>query len=214
MLAVEAPDAPSAEMIRDTAREILARPDYQLKPLGDADFALLRSIWDTLKWLLSPFSGLFDRLYAISPILAFAYVLTMVLVLVGLVWHIVYTFRVALRSRQEVRGYSGEAGRGLEPGELESHARLAAERQDYISAVRYLFQACLLRLEQRQRHPLRKSATNREYLRRFAGTPAYEPLLCFVDIIDSKWYGQGRCEMSDFEICRRAHAEILLGEGA
>jgi biopolymer transport protein ExbB/TolQ len=156
---------------------------------------------------------LFDTLYAVSPLVAFAYVVALVVILVVLLWHIIYTFRAALRGRVEDRRYGGHQGRELQPAELEDRARHAAERQDYIAAVRYLFQACLLRLEQAEKRTLRKGATNHEYLRRFQGTPAYEPLHRFVDIIDCKWYGGGRCELSDFDECRRAHAEILLRQG-
>jgi hypothetical protein len=214
MRPIDATVPPDPEVIRYMAREILARPDYRLKPLSDDDFALLRSLWNALKRIFGPLFRLFETLYDISPLLAFGYVVALLLIAAALIWHIIYTFRTALRGRAESHRYVGDADRGFDPAELEDRARRAAERQDYITAVRYLFQACLVRLEQAERRALRKGATNHEYLRRFQGAPAYEPLRRFVDIIDCKWYGQGRCELSDFDECRRAHAEILLQQGA
>lgn len=214
MRSADATVSPSADVIRQTARDILARPDYRLKPLGSDDLAWLRWLWNVLKAVLAPLGRLFHTLWDVSPVLAIAYVVALVVVLVVLLWHIVYSFRVALHGRLDDRGYTGAEHRVVDPEELEARARQAAQRQDYITAVRWLFQACLLRLEPADRRALRRGATNHEYLRRFRGTAAYEPLRRFVVVIDFKWYGQGRCERADFDECQRAHAEILLQQGA
>lgn len=209
MALAHATSSPDAETIRATTREILARPEYRLKAPRSGDLAWLQRMWEWIVAILRPFFNLFNALWAVSPVLAIAFFVVLVVTLVALLWHIVYTFRVALRERLDPGRYTAAASRPPDPADLEVRARQAAERQDYITAVRLLFLACLLRLEPAERRVLRKGATNHEYLRRFRNTPAYEPLGRFVDVIDFKWYGQGLCELADFDACRQAHAAIL-----
>jgi hypothetical protein len=50
--------------------------------------------------------------------------------------------------------------------------------------------------------------TNREHLLRCRGTEFFEPMHLFVDTIDRKWYGDGRCGSADLAACRDAHQRI------
>ena len=94
------------------------------------------------------------------------------------------------------------------PETWERRAQEAFMNQEYIAAVRYLFRACLLRLERANKHRIRRGATNREYLRRYRETAAFEPLSRFVEVIDTKWYGGGSCVLEDYQDCAQAHSTI------
>jgi len=99
-----------------------------------------------------------------------------------------------------------EVKRQIRP--LERQAAEAVSRGDFITAVRLLFAACLLRLELAEKRPFLAGTTNREHLRRHRDSPVFEPLRLFVEIIDTRWYGRGICGLEDFEACRAAHARI------
>ena len=94
------------------------------------------------------------------------------------------------------------------PLALERLAQEAVAQGDFISAVRYLFRACLVRLQANDERTFRPGMTNREYLRRFRKTSFVDSLALFVELIDTKWYGGGDCRREDYESCRTAYALI------
>ena len=199
---------PDAESIREAAREVINRPEFDLNPDAGWRASLMARLYDWLYWLFKPVIDLFRALHDLSPPVAWTVTALLVLLLIAICWHMVYTFRQALKRRAHGQLAATHAVAEPDPGELETQARTAAGAGDYINAVRLLFIACLQRLHKSERRTLRKGVTNREILRRYAQTPAFEALRTFVDTIDAKWYGRGICERDDFERCAAAHARI------
>ena len=206
---------PPPETIQKTAQEVLARPYYKLEVSPyEYDFSLLKPIVRFIGTILRPFQYAFAALRAISPVLAWIFIIVLCLLLAGLIAHIIYSFKVALAKRKH-RGGLAAAQKEMadEPAEWEKKAGESAASGDYISALRYLFRACLLRLERAHKRPLRRGATNREYLGFFRKSSAYGPLSFFVEMIDYKWYGGDSCTLENYQEGKNAHLQILSLEG-
>ena len=92
--------------------------------------------------------------------------------------------------------------------EWERLADDAAERGEWIAAVRHLFRACLARLEERERRPFRRGTTNRGHLRRYRNAAFCEALEVLVLTIERKWYGDEACDAQDYAACRQAHSQV------
>jgi hypothetical protein len=206
---------PPPETIRRTAEEVLQRPYFKLEPasynlsLYQRILGFFARILGFLARLFRPIGSAFAALYAVSPFLAWLFVIVLLLVAAALIVHIVYSFKKALEKRKEMQDFSVLEEKSVdEPEGWEERAREAAGNADYISALRFLFRASLLRLERARERPFKRAATNREYLRRFRETPAYDPLSFFVDMIDVKWYGGGECTEEHYE--QGTHAHVLI----
>jgi hypothetical protein len=200
MLAASLPDP---ETIRKTALEVVQRPEFQIRPVHSS-----RAIFEFIWRILEPIFRFFAKLWDISPVLAWIVVVTLIVVGTLLIAHIVYTFKQAISRRAGLPGRLALATRKTDPVELERLAEDAAVQRDFITAVRLLFRAALLRLAQGERRELRPGTTNREYLRRYGQTVVADPLAQFVEVLDAKWYGHGQCDALDYQICRQAHAAI------
>ncbi len=206
--APESSSLPEAARIREIAEEVIHRPDYELEPVV-YDFSWLEEIVRSLGRILRPVGDAFSALSGISPVLAWTITILLTLILIALVAHIVYTFRVALRARRpSAATLTNAAETGDAPEAWERRARKAAAGGDYIGALRALLRASLVRLEATRSRRMQRAATNREYVRRFARTPAVEPLRLLVELIDWKWYGQGVCTESDYQAGEAAHQQL------
>ena len=194
---------PDPETIRRTAQEVVYRPEFQIRPTHDSRF-----VWDLVWRILRPILRFFSRLWDISPVLAWAVVIGLSALAIALLVHIVYAFRTALVRRTHLGDALRQDSRKIDPIELERQAEDAAVREDFITAVRLLFRAALLRIAQTEKRELRPGTTNREYLRRYAQSKYAGSLQQFVDVIDAKWYGLGLCSAGDYQSCRRAHTAI------
>lgn len=199
---------PEAETIRRVAREVIGRPEYRIDPPRDYRTPLLAWLLDLVWWLMTPLRWLFGALYEISPPLAWLVVGLLVALLVLLVGHILYSFRQALRRRTFERAVQRRETREVDPAEWERQAAAAHAAGDDATAVRLLFRASLFRLQRGDARPLRRGATNREVLRRYRGTAAFDPLRVLVETIDWKWYGRQAWDAGDYERCSQAHAQI------
>jgi hypothetical protein len=201
---------PDPQVVRQTARDVLARPEYQLDPptdFGDviAEFvAAMRRFRDLIqRW--------FGWLYDMSPVLAVLVVVAMIVSVGLLLGHIGWTLvAVARGDRRGLVALADLSRRKVDPAELAREADDAGARGNYILAVRLLYRACLARLEQTEDKPFRPGATNREHLNRYRATPLHEWLARLVTIIDLKWYGSEPCLASDFAECRDAYERITL----
>lgn len=200
---------PDPETIRRTAEEVLRRPDYQLGPPSDAGATLLAWWYRLLYWILTPIRWLLEALSGLPDWLRWPIVLGLVALLILLVFHIGYTIVKAVTGPRQRRGLAGAVGRTpRDPAALERQASEAVARGDFLTAIRLLFAACLLRLEAAEKRTFRPGTTNREHLRRHRDSPVFEPLQQFVETIETRWYGQGVCGPEDYEACRAAHARI------
>ena len=201
---------PPPEVIRKTAEEILQRPDYSLQPGADLSF-----IKRFIESIIKAWKHAFDSLYAVSPLLAWTTFILLSLLALGLMLHVLYTIRMALQGRRRVLTI-GEIEEEVpeQPAVWEQKAQQAAAQADYIVAVRCLLRAGLLRLETAQKKTVQRGRTNREYLRRFRDTPAFEPLRSLVEVVDHKWYGGGACTPEDYRAGTQAYAQIQQAAGA
>jgi Domain of unknown function (DUF4129) len=205
---------PGAESVRETARAVLARPEFQLDNLPDDGMSpyyfFLRLLQGILRWV----EGLYDWLSGISPLLAWFVIIALTISLVLLVGHIIWTISMVIRGdRRALRSLEESERKTLDPAELLKQADEANARGNPILGVRLLYRACLARLEQTERKPLRPSATNREHLNRYRATPLYDSLARLVSIIDLKWYGAEPCVPADFAECRQAYERVCFLTG-
>ncbi|HEX4143535.1 MAG TPA: DUF4129 domain-containing protein [Pirellulales bacterium] len=200
---IGAASLPDPDVIRRTADEVVRRPEFQLEPVRDSSVLqkFLVRLW---MWFLKLLSQLWD----ISPVLAWLVVIFLIAALVALIVHIVYTLRQGLRSHIGLGATLLSKRRQLDPVQLERQSEEAANRHDYIGAVRLLFRAAVLRLDQHTGRAARPGMTNREYLARYRASSVIDALGQFVDVIDAKWYGYGECDVEDYRRCRQAHALI------
>lgn len=197
------------ETIRRTAEQVLHRPEFQLEPTPDSGSLFREWLLRLLEWVLTPFRWLFDAMEGLPDILRWLIVIALFAALVVLVLHIAYTIVQAVAGPARVRGLSAIVRAApRDPATIERDASEAAARGDFLTAIRLLFAACLLRLEAAEKRIFRPGTTNREHLKRHRKTPVFEPLKVFVDTIETRWYGEGECGPDDFEACRAAHARI------
>jgi hypothetical protein len=204
-----APPLPDPETIRRTAEQVLRRPAYQLEPQPDSGATLLEWLYRVLRWILRPFRWLLDALEGLPDWLRWPIAIGLVALLILLVFHIAYTIVRAVSGPRRKSSLTADVrSRPRDPAVLERQAAEAVSRGDFITAVRLLFVSCLLRLEKVEKRVFRAGTTNREHLRRHRDSPVFEPLKLFVEIIETRWYGQGVCGREDFEACQAAHARI------
>lgn len=201
----EALPPPEPELIRQTAAQVLAEGDYILTLYEPPYFEYVRSLADFFERLLRPLSRFLDELYNISSVAYYIVIIIMVLALILLLAHAYYSLRTAIARRKFVQYVPVSDLSGKEPAYWENLAQKAAGEGDFITALRRLFMAGLLRLEGGK---LRKAATNREYLRRYRQSKARQPLETFVRLIDYKWYGGRECLREDWEEGQGAYRTI------
>ncbi len=200
---------PDSATVRATARAVLARPEFRVDGSTEAGESLLDSLWRFLMRALDAISDFFHWLEKMSPVLAWAFIIGLVAVLVLLVGHIIWTIVMIVRGDRRAPAVSDSpARRKLTAAELARQAEAARAAGDMILGVRLLFRACLAHLEQREGKTFRPGATNHEHLNRYRQTPVYDCLAQFVWVIDSKWYGSEPCVPADFSACHDAYERI------
>jgi hypothetical protein len=210
---LQAAAPPDAEVIRRTAEEVLRRPEFQTEIPTDPTPVIL--LW-LLGWLQDAFEflgHLFTFMWDISPLLAVAVITLLVILIIALLAHIAYSFKLAIQNRANSSRIAPLTTTSLDPRSLEIEAEEAAHRQDYIRAVRLLFRASLVRIEQAAQRKSRPGITNREYLRRYRDTAAYDALKLLVDTIDDKWYGYSTCDQADYLKCLQANDVLRAATG-
>jgi Domain of unknown function (DUF4129) len=198
-----AASAPDSDVIKRTAEEVLSRPEFQLKAERNSSVLLVYVLEQ-----LQAFFDFLEALWTISPVLACVIVVVLVVAVVALIVHITYTARAAWVGESLAADLFSSRRGQLDPAQLERAAEEAAARHDYIGAVRLLFRAAVVRLDQRAGRTPRPGTTNREYLSRYRASTAIDALRQFVDVIDAKWYGYGECGADDYQRCRQAHGLI------
>ncbi len=201
---------PDEAALRDKVRDVLSRPDYHTERSANDAQWILELFFKVLGWVIKPLRWLFELTEGLPSFLRWVIVALLVVVLVALLAHIFYTLFRALGGEQR-QSLSLELPQSplTTAKEWERLADDAAARGDWIAAVRYLFRACLARLEERERRPFRRGTTNRGHLRRYRNAPFCESLEVLVVTIERKWYGDEACEAQDYEACRQAHSRVI-----
>lgn len=207
MMSMAQDELPSAESIREAAREVVGRSHFDLDSSRQEGGTPL--FLEILRWILRPFFWLFDRLEGLPEFLRWLIVILCVVACIALIAHIIYTLIKAVGDPTNRRRLQlDSAAREIDPTEIERDAELAGAQGDYIGAIRLLFRAALRRLEVFEKKKFRPGITNREVVRRYRASPLAESLTRFVNTIEQKWYGQLPCEQADYLSCRNEHGRI------
>jgi hypothetical protein len=199
---------PPASQVRSIAKTILEHPKFgrhdSETAFGHLILTLKEFMSDSLLWVIKLLSRLFNH----SPVLFFFVITVLVIVLVAIIGHIIYTIYQAMKKLPGASPYVASASDFGDPVFLEKQAELARDRGDNAEGIRLLLMAALLRIELENKSRLHRGSTNREYLRRFKNTPISDPLRTMVDLVDARWYGLQECTPGDYEECRRAGSFI------
>jgi hypothetical protein len=210
-----AASAPSPEAVRETARRVLAGPDYNLENTLHP-IAWAAEVFRWIRRMLHALADLFEGSGLPIPPLFF-WVLLALIVLGLMAW---WLFR---RHALRIPAGDGIAASEAEIDDLPSDVRVLLERSNtlaesgnYVDASRLLYRASLLRLEEQRGGFLRRGLTNLEYLRTFRSAWVLENLRVFVDLINWKWYRDSNFDAADYRRCRDAYERLdaRLREGA
>ena len=202
--------APSPEAIRRTAAEVLSDPDFRIEQdtrVGDTIVDLLQRLFELL---IAPFRWIFDAMEGLPDFIRWIVVVGLFLLLLLLIGHIVYTLTATLRPSRHKSKFlpASKADPRLSVEEFEQLSQEAISRQDYISAVRYLFKACLTHLQALEGRSLSPGLTNWQYVRRYRKSRFVDSLRRFARVVDASWYGNSVCREEEYLRCKQAYKEI------
>jgi hypothetical protein len=204
---------PAEEQLRETVRQVLTRPDYQLDPPAEPSEGMLHLLATLFRWLMTPFKWLFDMTEGLPDFLRWLIVIVLVVVLVACLVHMAWTLMQAMsggrRSRQGFVLPTDLASGELSVAGLEQAADQAFQQGALIEAVRFLFRAALTGLSEKEKKKFRRGMTNRQYLNYFRNSSLLPHLQIFVNTIELKWYGDEPCENHDYDSCREAYQRIV-----
>jgi hypothetical protein len=202
---------PAAVEIRDTARLVLERPEFQVESAPPGAEQLLQFLEWLIRQILRPFVWLFNAMEGFPDPLRWVIVIALFLLLIALLGHIFYTVFSVLRPPvRKTSLVDVERGNELQPADFEKLADEAAADRDYIGAVRCLFRAALVGLQQREQKRLRPGITNREILSRLRDARLIEAMRLFVETIDAGWYGRQPCGEGEYRRCLAAYQELRV----
>lgn len=160
-------DLPTSERIRDISNGVLSDSKYQLEtaaPEG-ALAEIYSQLMKLLEWLISPIISFVEVLSGFSPILRNLIVVVLCVLLLAVASHIVFTVIRAIRVKRQISfEFKLDSEAIQDPTRLEEESNRAAQAGDPLLAIRLLFRACLLRISEKQKRPIRKGTTNREHL--------------------------------------------------
>lgn len=196
-----------AETIRRTATEVLAGPGFRLDSgVSDPEPSLLLELlFLFVEWIFNAFRFL----QGLPAVLQFVIAAALVGILAILVWHIVATILSVCGPRRAALPAGQTRLPSVRPEDLEQSADAAARAGNLVTAVRYLFQAALRRIEIAAGTPWPRGLTDRELLARTTPSPLHAPLSGFVDTLERAWYGDQPCAPADLGACREHHGRII-----
>ena len=207
---------PDEDVLRDKVRDVLSRPIYQTDRTASDMPWVLELFFKTIEALVDALRWLFELTAGLPSFLRWVIVAVLVIVLVAVLFHIFSTlFRALGSERRGPLSLENSPSPLTTAREWERLADEAAQRGEWIAAVRHLFRACLARLEERERRPFRRGTTNRGHLRRYRNAIFCDSLELLVVTIERKWYGDEACDAKDYEACRQAHSRLtasVIGE--
>lgn len=202
------PPLPDDSAIRQTASEILRGPDYILTQQPQDTEAVIFKLLEALRRVARAMLDWSVELRETSPALYGLLMVALFILLLFLLWHIAYSLRKAFTRADDATLAAKEVEDHDEPALWERRASEAHSRGDRVYALRCLLMAGLVRLESGQKKRLRRGATNREILRKYRQSAAFEPLKLMVDLVDVKWYGGAACEAADYDAGAKAYAQL------
>ncbi|MBI4559743.1 MAG: hypothetical protein HY706_19305 [Candidatus Hydrogenedentes bacterium] len=202
-LAWAASAAPTPDQIKQATQQVLSQRMYQL---DDTRYYRFDLSWlrELIVRLLRP---VFQAIGVASPSVFWTIVGVLMVVLIALLVHMVYSFYIALRPR-------APAVVTLETTPTPDSATLAAEAQaladvgNYADACRRLFYAALAELEAKRKGRFMSGLTNTEYLHTFRTPWVLENLKTIVDLLNLKWYRDMTFEVNDYAQCAAAFERL------
>jgi hypothetical protein len=208
----------SVEELKALAEDILADRQYKRQMRAEDQVGLAERLWGRLwRWLKEAVRRpLLAGIQQERPILYWAIVVGLVLLLLVILLHFALTLRAALR------GGGGPATDGsldgpsaiLRPSDLLSRAERSAAAGHYREAIRLLYLALLSRLDQQGLINYDHTKTNWEYLRTTRSiVTLHRPFLQLTAIFDRKWYGFEPAALADYGECRRLWDQAAAGHG-
>ena len=193
---------PSGQDVQSTVESVFRDPELAngLRPPSE-----LGSIGQLIEWARSVFFSWVDwitQLRVESPGLFILLFAVLVVTLILMIWHIVYTMRRVFGARTA----EGRAPRAVESelrvrhsSELRARARELAEQQQFREAARHLLLALLAILEERRIVHVAGGWTNREILGRVAARcGGSAELQTFGRTLEHSSYGGMELERSGF----------------
>ncbi len=200
---------PPPERIRELAGEVLARPYYRLDTDRPEPPSWLGDFFRTIIDWLEPVAEAIGGLFAVSEVVGWIVIILLFALMLGLIAHIIYSFLSLGRRIERGAVLPRDAEKVLDPEVWEQRAQAAIAAGDPLGAVRALLRASMLRLDRASRRPMRRGATNREWLGRFRSSPVHDPLRVLASTVEAKWYGHEPCTVDDYASCAAAHARIV-----
>ena len=123
-----------------------------------------------------------------------------ILILIFVFWFVGREFMGGLLLEAGAGPSTRDAGEPLTAARALQQAQNLSTAGDYRNAVRYLYLASLLRLDERGLLRYDRSRTNREYLRSVDETPELASnLKDVIDVFDEVWYGYQPLDKSSYE---------------
>ena len=158
---------------------------------------LVEAIQRLFARILENFSGL----QASSPLLFWLLFTVLVIVLLALLTHIVWTLAMVFRGAGGTEGGEEEAvsqERARRFAELRSHAHELAVRGRFREAAHHLLLALLSLVEERNVLKLARGWTNREVLDRLRARGTADELELFGGAVEKAWYGGEAVSRHDY----------------
>ena len=195
-----------ADEVRETADEILSRPEY----LPEPESVLNRAF----RWLNEQLSDLLNSIFGQTGSSVFGWII--LAVAVGAILY--FLWRVMPRSHQR-RVSSGvvlERSQETRAGRSDwlTRAEAAEEAGNWAEAVRARYRATVAALIDRREVDDRLGATSGEYRRSFDAPPQRtEPFGVATDRFEEVWYGGAEAEATDSDLLRRLDAPVVRDDG-
>lgn len=197
---------PSAEEARTAAEGIMEGQEYgriheDAGAVGElfqeAGSAYLRF----LDWVV--------RLSNEAPGMYWLMVAVLLSILGLIIFHIVWTFRQALRAEPLAEGLDHRGtGRSVEQ-ELELALQQAIQDSAFTDALSLHFRLGLMRMARKHPGCLRPGMTNRECLVAWEERPELQGrLVQVVDLLDRKWYARQECASEEYQAARDVLEEM------
>ncbi len=201
------PSRPSASVLREDLQQILSRPEYRARGkdwLWELKLRLLRAV---LQWWEERVAPLFSNLYAAQPVVYWSIFAVLLLLLLGILYHIYYSLRSAFGTNVRRRARAEDVAppqRLGSPEELLREADTAAESGQFALALRWLYLALIRHLDRRSLVRFDGSATNYDYLRQVRDRPEItHPLEALTRAAEPVWYGYRGATADDYRRCRQ-----------
>ena len=194
-----------AEEVRETADEILSRPEY----LPEPESLLNRAFRWVNEQIQDVLGGIFGQTG--STVVGWIVLTLALAALVYLLWRVMPRSRLPRSSPDVVLEHSEQTRAGR--AEWLAQAEQAEVEGNWVEAVRARYRATVAALIDRQEVNDQLGATSGEYRRSFDAAPhRTEPVGTATDRFERVWYGGNPARADDADLLRRLDDSVLQGE--